>query len=394
MNAESFSKFYGPEKVERHTFQKAARLKAKTDRSQNLKECAFDLNAGGRNLMHPSNGLESPVLRTQRLQTLDLFRGLAALSVMLLHYTSGYREHYGQSYAAFYDFRYGYLGVQLFFIISGFVIFLTVVQSKSVFDFLYKRLIRLYPVFLVCLVVTFSLVSVLGLPGREKSLHTAVINLSMMPGFFNVPAVDGAYWSLIPEVFFYVFTAVVMAAKQLKNIIIICAVLLLTTWIDQYVYNFPLQWSMVLNVKWNALFFAGILFYKLKFENPSKRPLIHLMLMVCFVTTCLSMPGFTERLIIGCFFIIFYLFSYNKLEWLVWKPFAFLGMMSYPLYLVHQNVGYIFLNYLKPVLWNLPVIFIGSAVVSLAAFSYLIHRYFEVPSLLFFRRIKRRHFDF
>ncbi len=331
---------------------------------------------------------------TKRLQTLDLFRGVAALSVMLVHYTYGYRMHYGQSYSPSYDFRYGYLGVQLFFIISGFVIFLTVLQSKSVFDFLYKRLTRLYPTFLVCLVITFVLVTVFGLPGREKSLHTALFNVTMIPNFFGYFAVDGAYWSLVPEVFFYVFMILVMLSKQLNNILIIGTVFLLVTWINKFVYKFPLQWGMALNVEWNALFFAGILFYKIKFENARKNFLIHLLLVFSFITVCLVLGSFTERIIVACFFILFYLFSYDKLEWLTWKPLVFLGLISYPMYLVHQNVGYVMLNQIKPFLGDYPILFIGITMLSLIGFSYLIHRFFEIPSLRFFRRIKKAHFDY
>ncbi len=341
----------------------------------------------------PYDITQHSIQQSTRLQTLDLFRGVAALSVMLVHYTDGYRMHHGQSYSPSYDFRYGYLGVQLFFIISGFVIFLTVLQSKSVFDFLYKRLTRLYPTFLVCLGITFVLGTIFGLPGKASSLHTAVLNVTMIPGFFGFPAVDGAYWSLVPEVFFYVFMILVMLSKQLKNILIIGTVFLLVTWINKFVYKFPLQWGMALNVEWNALFFAGILFYKIKFENARKNVLIHLLLILCFITVCLILIGFTERIIIACFFVLFYLFSYDKLEWLTWKPLVFLGLISYPLYLIHQNVGYIILNNIKPLLVNNPVVFIGIPVVTMIGFSYLIHRFFEIPSLRFFRRIKKTHFD-
>jgi peptidoglycan/LPS O-acetylase OafA/YrhL len=260
----------------------------------------------------------------KRLPTLDLFRGVAALSVMLLHYIYSYRIHYGQFYDSQYDFRYGYLGVQFFFIISGFVIFLTVLQSKSVFDFLYKRMTRLYPTFLFCLAATYLLVSFLGLPGREKSFHTAVWNITMIPGFFSIPAVDGAYWSLVPEVFFYILMVLVMLSKQLKNILVVGCIFLALTWVNSYIYKFPLQWKMALNTEWNPLFFAGILFYKLKFENARKSLLIHLLIILCFVTVCQVLNSLTEEIIVACFFILFYLFSYDKLEWLRWKLLYFL----------------------------------------------------------------------
>jgi len=330
----------------------------------------------------------------KRFDTLDLFRALAALSVMLLHYTYSYRIHYGQSYKSGYDFRYGYLGVQLFFIISGFVIFLTVLQSKSVFDFLYKRITRFVSNFSFFLATTFALGSVFGLPGREKSFHTAVWNVTMIPGFFGIPAVDGAYWSLVPEVFFYIFMIIVMLSRQLKNILIIGSVFLLLTWVDRYVYKFPLQWSLALNVEWNSLFFAGILFYKLKFENKYRSILVHLLIILCFVTICQVLSSETERIIVACFFILFYLFSYNKIEWLHWKPLIFLGLISYPLYLIHQNIGYLILNYIKSFFGNDPIVFITIPLLCTIGLAYMVHRFVEAPSLNFFRKLKRAYFDF
>jgi len=343
-------------------------------------------------LSHLYDRKEDP--NSKRLYTLDLFRGVAALSVMLLHYTYSYRIHYGQFYDSQFDFRYGYLGVQFFFIISGFVIFLTVLKSKSIFDFLYRRITRLYPTFLFCLFATFTLVSVFGLPGREKSLHTAFWNIIMIPGFFGIPSVDGAYWSLVPEVFFYIFMMFVMVSKQVKNILAIGCIFLAFTWVDKYIYKFPLQLGIALNIEWNALFFAGILFYKLKFESLRKNLLIHFLIILSFGTVCQVLNSSIEKIIVASFFILFYLFSYDKLEWVKWKFFIFLGLISYPMYLIHQNVGYLLLNQLKPFLGHYPIVFVAMPVLSIIGISWLIHKFIEVPSLNISRKFKKKQFDF
>ena len=62
-------------------------------------------------------------MREDRLLELDALRGIAAMMVVLFHLTMNTAiEKFG--------FRYGVTGVDLFFIISGFVIFLTLNKSR------------------------------------------------------------------------------------------------------------------------------------------------------------------------------------------------------------------------------------------------------------------------
>ena len=80
-----------------------------------------------------------------RINELDTFRGIAAMAVLLYHYTSRYNEFFDSTSVL--SFSYGWMGVPLFFMLSGFVITLTVNRCKSPFDFLYRRFIRLYPTY-------------------------------------------------------------------------------------------------------------------------------------------------------------------------------------------------------------------------------------------------------
>ena len=86
-----------------------------------------------------------------RLAHLDGLRGLAIALVLLFHAYAGWTGQvpYGAAYADIGVFKFGWLGVELFFLISGFVIFMTLDKTASFGVFLYKRWVRLFPAMLL-----------------------------------------------------------------------------------------------------------------------------------------------------------------------------------------------------------------------------------------------------
>lgn len=93
-----------------------------------------------------------------RFYEIDLLRFIAAISVVFFHYT--YRGYAADNYSPIpfleigHFTRYGYLGVQLFFVVSGYVILLSV-QGKTLRQFFLSRITRLYPAFWVAVTLTF-----------------------------------------------------------------------------------------------------------------------------------------------------------------------------------------------------------------------------------------------
>ena len=79
----------------------------------------------------------------KRLESLDAIRGLAALSVLLYHFTTHYYEIYPQKDQPTFDFHLGQYGVQAFFIVSGFVIFMSLTRINKPLEFMVHRFIRL-----------------------------------------------------------------------------------------------------------------------------------------------------------------------------------------------------------------------------------------------------------
>src|SRR4051794_31539154 len=84
-----------------------------------------------------------------RIELIDAFRGVAIIAVMLFHYLFEWRKEIDHLDAVASWASVGALGVELFFVISGLVITMTILGSRSVIDFAVKRVARLYPAFAV-----------------------------------------------------------------------------------------------------------------------------------------------------------------------------------------------------------------------------------------------------
>lgn len=79
---------------------------------------------------------------------------------------------------------------------------------------------------------------------------------------------------------------------------------------------------------------------------------------------------------------VFVLFTYGKLSWLANPVFIWLGAISYTLYLVHQNIGYLILNQLKGL--GSPVAIILTTILVLIL-SHLVNTFLEKPFSRWFK---------
>lgn len=145
---------------------------------------------------------------TNRIHQIYLFRFIAALSVLLQHYFFIYYNGYNSNKLEFGQnaqvFKYGYLGVHLFFIISGFVITLSI-GHKSIVKFMISRISRLYPIYWISVTLTFVIIILFGAPNWSADLRQFFLNLSMFQNYLGVKNIDGVYWTLFVEMKFYIF---------------------------------------------------------------------------------------------------------------------------------------------------------------------------------------------
>lgn len=297
----------------------------------------------------------------KRIESLDALRGLAALVVMLRHYTTIFSIDYGVPNNFNFEFKYGYLGVELFFLISGFVIFMTIEQVNTSKEFIVKRFVRLYPTYWLSILITTIVILLFGLPKMQFSIKDFLLNLTMIQDVVNpilhTKHIDGVYWSLAAELLFYGFILLLFQLKGLKYIKVIGFF-----WVLISIICIPndisvLMLGIIFNLKWSPLFFGGILFYKLwKYDTEKIKWNTHFLILFSLISYYIltltkvedeSKSNFIECIVITFFFLVFYLVAFQKLNFLgKGKILLFLGKISYPLYLLHQNIGYIILFYL------------------------------------------------
>ena len=130
------------------------------------------------------------------LYELDLLRFLAAIAVVFFHYTflNSINSELTPTYPALEGiFKYGYLGVELFFMISGFVILLTAMKTTAV-EFTISRIKRLYPAFWVALIITTLAILFFAIDQQTSvGLKQFLFNFTMVPEYLGSVNIDPVY---------------------------------------------------------------------------------------------------------------------------------------------------------------------------------------------------------
>ncbi len=323
-----------------------------------------------------------------RFLELDILRGLAAFSVLCFHYTSRFTAYFSPTASTLFKFPLGCYGVGLFFMISGFVILMTLEKTERPLDFIISRFSRLYPCYWAAIIITFIIVNIFHLPNMETSFKEAIINISMLQDWFGVKEVDGAYWTLSIELSFYLLMFLLFVTKKLKHI-----ELFSLAWLILMAYNNKILWLTHFHLpnwifithllNYGNLFIAGIIFYNLKTKGHALYRYVGLAL--CLIVQYMLGTDTVELIILTFFFFIFYLFVLGKLTWIINKPMIYLGSISYSLYLVHQYVGYVIIRYLYSLHANAFLRFIIPTICSIliaTVISYTV----EKPAMFYIRQ--------
>lgn len=298
-----------------------------------------------------NNAIRPRNSETKRLRSLDGLRGIAAVAVVIYHYLYVAPETWGALAEPLAPARFGAQGVQLFFVISGFVITMSL-RRGTIRDFIASRISRLFPLYWFAVLLTAAALTIFGLPGRYISAGQVAINLTMIQSYFGVEHIDGVYWTLAIELAFYVQACALwhtgllnprLRAATLYVWLIVAVAAALVTPGEPLEAATPL-WARDLSQAFVYLpFFILGIACLLVYEGV--RNLSVLLLFPAATLASLYIDSLKHS---GSFGI---LYALVLLVVLLWRPLgtaskvaAFFGRISYALYLLHQVLGEILLH--------------------------------------------------
>lgn len=333
--------------------------------------------------------------RGTRLYLLDLLRFGAAVAVVFYHLLATRSANWNDGAKAEMEpliafSSYGAIGVQFFFMVSGFVILMSI-WGRNISSFTASRISRLFPAYWVAVLLCSFLFLVVA-PGQFKnpSLTQILVNMTMFQSAVGVKHIDGVYWTLWIEMLFYVSVAVLAIRGLNSNKIMIFAFL------------WPLAGAMALTAKngfFEALlipkyapFFAlGMVLYVIFAEGST---LLRWLLVVLnfvfggFMTITHFLPTMervTGRdlsstivwalLAMGLLALIAATITPMNSFGFAWMSIA--GALTYPLYLVHEYWGWWIIGSLSNQLNHWVVLSFALGAVILLA--WMIYRFVERP---------------
>lgn len=328
----------------------------------------------------------------KRLYALDLLRFGAALAVVVYHYSARGRGWHTPVQALFPRLhpvtQYGWMGVELFFLISGFVICMSS-WGRQVGSFFISRVTRLFPAYLVAVVLTASVVAAWPGLGLNTSKDNVLVNFTMVEMPLGVTPVDSVYWTLLVELRFYLlFALVVWRGVTYQRAVSFCV---LWTAASVFVPMFAPHFAgQVLDSQYSAYFVAGIAFYLIHRFGPNLLLVSIVVASYILATNAILGDVKTQRTVAGnhlsltvvygllaiCFALMA-LVATGRLSWIHGKWTVVLGAITYPLYLIHQAIGFTVINRLDSRV-DAHVLLISLILVMIVA-AWLIHRLAEKP---------------
>jgi peptidoglycan/LPS O-acetylase OafA/YrhL len=330
---------------------------------------------------------------TGRLVVLDGLRFVAATMVVMYHYVGvpnakiglqGKTEAlaWGESAAKVFPHpiyqaaTFGWTGVELFFMISGFVICMSGWGRKPAAFFI-SRVVRLVPAYWAATIVTGGVL--IAFPRLTAGVHPGEVltNLTMVQSAYNVPNLDPAYWTLFVELMFYLaFGLVAVWGITYRRMVTFCVVWSVASIVAAASHNEVL--NMLASPAYSPYFVAGIACFLIyRFGG-------NLLLWAILVYSWLialnlphTNPPWQVSVTVTAFFVIMSLVATHKLDAIRWRWLTVAGALTYPLYLLHQDIGFTVFSYLRDDIP--PLLLVVITFIAILGLAWLIHRVVERP---------------
>jgi peptidoglycan/LPS O-acetylase OafA/YrhL len=328
-----------------------------------------------------------------RLPALDLLRLAAVAGVILYHYGFWGPYSHGTYLVALPELapiaQYGFLGVPVFFAISGFVIAFSA-EGRTPMGFAIARFSRIYPTFVVCMTITFVAVALFGSGHFEVTARKWLYNLFIAAPMLGQPYMDSAYWSLVIEVVFYIWVVILMASGLFpRRIDAIIVVWLAITFANELTIDAPIFEKLFIADD-SGFFAVGLLIYE---HFRGRRDVRFWALSALALGTAVFQAvhrlerlgvhnggSFDPKVVIAaCLISLALVFLATKVKSMPLPAKAVLavGGITYPLYLLHMQIGYVVLEAISPQQQSAAIT--PGIVAGVFALAAVVWRFFDSP---------------
>lgn len=336
------------------------------------------------------------------MRALDGLRIIAALAVCVYHYTGRggtVSESWGRPPSELFPHLnavaiYGNFGVQLFFVISGFVICMSS-WGRSVADFFRSRVSRLYPAYWVAIMIITGASVVMPSVVRHLRPDEILVNFTMLQQPVGARRVLGVCWTLWVELRFYVFFAlfVVWKGVDYRRVVTFCCL-----WTAAVVLasgaHLPLLDEIVMS-EYAPYFIGGLALYLIH-RYGSDLLLWGIVAMSWLLAQHFTTQGlwnwhaasaneFPHRhpyVVLAIVTLSFAAVAAVALGWLRWANWRWLtvaGALTYPFYLVHEHLGWFVIAVCRQHVGLTPRETLSATIAFMLGLAWLMHRYVEKP---------------
>jgi peptidoglycan/LPS O-acetylase OafA/YrhL len=329
--------------------------------------------------------------QNERIPLLDSYRVVAAFSVLGFHYWGKPLEDLRLNLVLgrIFDFphldqifRFGHMGVDLFYLISGFVIALSA-EGRSFAAFTSSRLARIVPTYWLAVTLTTLFILFEGTGYREIGVRQFLVNLVFLQRPLGEQFIDGVYSTIVMEMRFYLLVAALLALGRFRFY-----PYLLPAWVVLSLLEYlniplgPLKQIFITNVGY--YFAAGSAFYLLY-----RRRHVRLAVGTILLSLIVALPKAIEHdvssygsaaaipvavVTLACYGLMA-LVATRKFEDMRWPWLPILAGMTYPLYLIHEDIGFILMRHMVFIGDGFSITLVVTAFVAIVA--WLIHARFE-----------------
>lgn len=305
--------------------------------------------------------------KSHHIHQVDYIRAMASLAVALFHLGG----------KALPLLNYGWLGVEMFFLLSGFIICWSMPHAYNLAmakSFIFKRLLRIEPPYLISIILALAMNTIL-IAQYKPDWTNVLLHLAYINNFFDRPYLSPIYWTLGIEFQYYILVAICFPFFKKKwgawVLMALCLLPQLASFPSGIIFNyFP-------------FFVLGILYYL--YLKRIKKPLEILILgiSVALIGFLQNGPAATFAALFALLLLLSPLKSYSIVR--------FFSKISFSLYLTHDIIGSRLVIYLGSIFHHTlmaKAIIFAAGIVASIAFAYLFYRLVEAPFFKLSKQIR------